>query len=144
MSNIDDAFKETRIEHGLKQKPNWAGTVYGACQTRYCPNYHKIGYYTGGFCKKCSTRRPEDTTIPVLGSVMRGETIPIANPRITWTNIVYVLDMSDKLSEEERKIFYMTPEEREKAMDRLDYREKIEKEPWEDEEEKKEDDEDDE
>ena len=38
--------------------------------------------------------------------------------------------MSDRLSQEERRIFYMTPEQRARAMDRVDYQEpKDEEEP---------------
>ena len=37
--------------------------------------------------------------------------------------------MSDKLSERERRIFYMTPEERARVTDRVDYQEPQEKDP---------------
>jgi len=130
MSTIDNAFKETRYEYGIKQKPNWSGTVYGCCQTPNCGNYHKVGYYEGGFCKICSSRHPDDRKLPVLSSInIRGTIINMPNPQIRWNIKRWVLDMSDKLSTEEKRIFYMTPEQRAKMMDRIDYREPQEEDP---------------
>ena len=130
MSTIDDAFKETRYEYGLQQKPNWSGTVYGACKTPGCGNYRKVGYYEGGFCKMCSFRHPDDGKIPVLSSInIRGTTVSIPNPKIRWSIKRWVLDLSETLSEEERRMFYMTPEQRAKMMDRVDYQEPQEEEP---------------
>ena len=130
MSIIDDAFTETRYEYGLKQKPNWSGTVYGACKTRGCANYRKIGYYEGGFCKKCSVRYPEDAKKPVLSSVeIRGFRVSIPNPDIRWTIKRWVIDLSEKLTEEERRMFYMTPEQLARRLDRVDYTEPAEEEP---------------
>ncbi len=127
MSKIDEAFRETREGFGL-QKPNWSGLVYGCCQTHGCGNYHKVGYYEGGFCKLCSVRHPDDRKMYVLAIVdSRGTTGP--NPKIRWSRRNMVLDMSDKLSDRERRIFYMTPEQRAKMMDRVDYREPQEEEP---------------
>ena len=125
MSSFDDVFRELRIEHGLKHKPNWSGTVYGVCRTKGCPNYRKIGYYEGGFCKKCSTRHPDDTRLPVLSGInLRGTMVSIPNPKIRWITKRWVIDLSEKLSPEEKRIFYMTPEERQRTMDRIDYKEK--------------------
>jgi len=124
MSEITRAFQETRIEHGLKQHPNWSGTVYGACMTKGCGNYKKIGYYEGGFCKVCSTRYPDDKPLPVLTSIeLGGFTVSIPNPEIRWTVKRWVTDLSDKLSPEEQRQFYMTPEERARRGDRIDYSE---------------------
>ena len=107
MSDIDNAFKAARIEHGFEQKPNSLGVVYGACQTRYCPNYHKIGYYIGGFCKKCSTRHPDDMKKYVLKSIAVKEAIvTIPNDEIRWITKVDVLDLSHTLSAAARKAFY--------------------------------------
>jgi len=130
LSLIDEAFKETRYEYGLKQKPNWSGTVYGACKTPGCGNYRKVRYYEGGFCKLCSVRHPEDRKLYVLSGVnIRGTVVDIPNPKIRWSIKRWVLDMSDKLSAEERRMFYMTPEQRTKMMDRVDYQEPKEVDP---------------
>ena len=130
MSIIDDAFKEIRYEYGLKQKPNWSGTVYGCCQTPGCGNYRKIGYYVGGFCKQCSVRHPDERKIPVLSGVnIRGTVVNMPNPKIRWNIKRWVLDLSDKLSSEERRMFYMTPEQQARMMDRVDYKEPQEEDP---------------
>lgn len=123
MSAIDDAFAQSRIDFGLKQKPNWNGTVYGVCMTKGCGNYRRIGYYEGGFCKKCSIRHPEDTSIPVLGGQdgNMGYHTTIPNPRIRWLKKMYVKDISHRLSGSERREFYMTPEQMQNAKDRIDY-----------------------
>lgn len=125
MSTIERAFAETRIEHGLKQKPNWSGTVYGACMTKGCGNYRKIDHYAGGFCKVCSTRYPDDKKLPVLSGITVGSgfNTSIPNPKIRWTIKRWVLDLSDRLSPEEQRQFYMTPEERARRGDRVDYSE---------------------
>jgi len=136
MSNIDNAFKEIRIEHGLKQKPNSIGTVYGMCMTKLCANYHKIGYYTGGFCKKCSTRHPEDKKKYVLKGIDRkGTIITIPNPEIRWITKTWVHDLSDRLSKAERDAFYGSPEEWERTLERLERRESLEKGYWDDQDE---------
>ncbi|MBU2527655.1 MAG: hypothetical protein KKC03_13750, partial [Bacteroidetes bacterium] len=89
-----------------------------------CGNYHKAGYYEGGFCKQCSVRHRDDTKLPVLsGITIRGFVVSLPNPRIRWNIKRWVRDMSDKLSAAERRIFYMTPEQRAKMMDRVDYSE---------------------
>lgn len=130
MASIDDAFREIRYEYGLKQKPNWSGTVYGACITPECGNYHKVGYYDGGFCKMCSIRHPDDVKLPVLSGVtIRGTVVTMPNPKIRWGIKRWVRDLSSKLSQEERRMFYMTPEQRAKYMDRVDYREPQEEVP---------------
>ena len=126
MSNIDNAFKETRIEHGLEQKPNSIGTVYGVCLTHLCPNSHKVGYYTGGFCKKCSTRHIDDMKKYVLkGLDIKGHIIVIPSDEIRWITKQWVHDLSDRLSEAERKAFYGDPVEFDQAMARLDHREEL-------------------
>ena len=128
MSNIDNAFKEIRIEHGLEQKPNSIGTVYGVCLTKLCPNHGKVGYYTGGFCKKCSTRHIDDTKKYVLkGLDIKGHIIVIPSDEIRWITKVWVHDLSDRLSEAERKAFYGDPIEFDQAMARLDHREELNK-----------------
>ena len=132
MSAIDDVFAQSRIEFGLKQKPNWNGTVYGVCMTKMCPNYRKIGYYEGGFCKKCSNRHPEDAKKYVLSGITDtiGYTTQIPNPRIRWINKRYVKDLSHMLSGSERDEFYMTPEQLAKRYDRADVR--LKQESWDD------------
>ena len=125
MSTIDRVFEETRYEYGFKQKPNWNGTVYGACVTQGCGNYQKVGYYEGGFCKLCSQRDPNDRKLPVLSSItIQGIAVSIPNPKIRWYIKKWVIDLSDHLSEAERKMFYMTPEQMIKRMDRVDYKDK--------------------
>ena len=121
MSVIDDVFDQSRIDFGLKQKPNWNGTVYGVCMTKNCPNYKHIGYYEGGFCKKCSTRHYDDVKLPVLSGVVdsSGLMTQIPNPRIRWRSKIFVKDVSHMLSGSEREEFYMTPEERQKKLDRI-------------------------
>lgn len=120
MSAIDDVFSQSRIEFGLQQKPNWSGTVYGVCMTKGCANYRKIGYYEGGFCKKCSLRHPDDLRKHVLASTVdsSGMSTQIPNPRVRWIRKIYVKDLSNKLSGSEREEFYMTPEERQRRFDR--------------------------
>lgn len=127
MSSIDRVFAEARIEHGLKQKPNWSGTVYGVCMTKGCGNYKKIGYYEGGFCKICSTRYPDDLHLPVLTSIEKsGYRTTIPNPEIRWTQKRWVFDLSNKLTAKERKEFYTTPEQRARELDIVDYKEEEE------------------
>ena len=127
MSKIDDVFKETRIEYGL-QKPNWSGLVYGVCLTPGCGHYRKIGYYAGGFCKLCSVRHPDDKKLYALTIIdSRGTVGP--NPNIRWLIIRKVKDLSEKLTPTERRMFYMTPEQRAKYMDRVDYQEPQEVDP---------------
>ena len=134
MSSIDNAFKEIRIEHGFQQKPNSIGTVYGICLTHLCGNYHKVGYYTGGFCKKCSTRHIDDHKKYVLKGIdIKGTIISIPNPEIRWITKKWVHDLSDRLSKEERDAFYGSPEEWERTLDHLSHRESLDKEFWEDE-----------
>ena len=124
--SFNDAFKEIRIEHGLKQKPNTLGTVYGVCQTRGCGNSRKVGYYTGGFCKLCSTRYPEDRKKPVIqGIINKGGVINIPNPEIRWTIKRWVKDLSEKLTPLERMAFYGSPENWDKTLDRLYHREEL-------------------
>jgi len=131
MSSIDNAFKEIRIEHGFEQKPNSIGTVYGVCLTHLCPNHGKVGYYTGGFCKKCSTRHIDDMKKYVLkGLDIKGHIIVIPSDEIRWITKVWVHDLSDRLSPEERKAFYGDPVEFDQAMARLDHREELDK--WDD------------
>jgi len=128
MSNIDNAFKEIRIEHGLEQKPNSIGTVYGVCLTHLCPNHGKIGYYTGGFCKKCSTRHIDDMKKYVLkGLDIKGHIITIPSDEIRWITKKWVHDLSDRLSPEERKAFYGDPVEFDQALERLEHREELDK-----------------
>jgi len=128
---FNDAFKEIRMEHGLKQKPNAVGVVYGVCRTQGCPNYRRIGFYTGGFCKKCSTRHRDHEKKYVLSGIdIKGSIVTMPNPEIEWITKKWVHDLSDRFTPEERKAFYSSPEEWESAMDRLSYREELEqKEP---------------
>lgn len=125
MSDITRAFQETRIEHGLKQHPNWSGTVYGACMSKGCGNYKKIGYYEGGFCKICSTRHQDDKKLPVLSGITVGSgfNTSIPNPKIRWIIKRWVTDLSDRLSPIERRQFYATPEQITRQTDRVDYKE---------------------
>ena len=126
--SYDSIFKETLIEHGVEQKPNELGTVYGVCLTKLCPNRGKIGYYTGGFCKKCSTRPLEDAKKYVnKGLDIKGHIIVSPNLEINWITKVPVHDLSDRLSEAERKAFYGDPIEFDQAMARLDHREELDK-----------------
>ena len=113
MSDISNVFERSRIEFGLKQKPNWAGIVYGCCMNKGCGNYKHIGYYVQGFCKLCSTRYPEDKNKPVLSA----ENTP--NPTIRWTQKRWVKDMSHTLKPGDRREFYETPEQREKKLDKI-------------------------
>ena len=128
MSNIDDAFSQSRIDFGLKQKPNWNGTVYGACQTKRCGNGRKVGYFTGGFCKICSIRHPDDVKIAALstGGGEGKDSHVIPNPRIRWVRKMFVKDLSHGLSGSERQDFYMTPEQRDRKQDSVNYKEKEE------------------
>ena len=131
MSSIGDAFAQSRIDFGLKQKPNWNGTVYGACQTRMCGNEHKVGYYEGGFCKLCSVRHPDDRRKAVLaGSTTSGgfRTV-IPNLEIRWTAKAFVKDLVHTLSGSERQEFYMTPEQLSRRQDRVAYKE-VEEDDW--------------
>jgi len=109
--SIGDAFERSRVEFGLKQKPNWSGTVYGCCMTAGCGNSHKIGHYVGGFCKLCSRRYPEDDNKPIISAP------DTPNPAIRWVSKMFVKDMSHVLKPAERREFYRTPEEAIKAMD---------------------------
>lgn len=119
---LDRVFYEERIVAGIRQKPNWAGVVWGKCQTKGCGNHNKIGEYIGGFCKRCSTRVSEDQNIPIISSIKTsGGRIPIANPQIRWIEKKYVKDMSHALKGKARAEFYMTPEQRQKREDRVDY-----------------------
>jgi len=131
MSKIDEvnkAIKEMHIDQGLEQKPNEIGTVYGVCETKLCPNQGKVGYYTGGFCKKCSTRRKEDAKKYVNKGVNVKEVIILVpNSDITWINTVDVKDLSHTLKPAERKAFYGDPVEFDQAMARLDHKEELEK-----------------
>ena len=124
---FNNAFKEIRIEHGLKQKPNTLGTVYGVCETLRCPNGKKVGYYTGGFCKICSTRYEEDEKKPVIqGIIIKGGVMNIPNPEIRWVTKRWVKDLSDKLTDAERRAFYGSPEDWDKTLERLYHREQLE------------------
>lgn len=127
MSKIDDAFAQSRIDFGLKQKPNWNGTVYGSCQTKGCGNHRKVGRYEGGFCKKCSVRHPDDQKKFVLASNTgsAGMALDIPNPEIRWRNKAFVKDLSHKLSGSEREDFYMTPEALTKKYDSVGYSERF-------------------
>jgi hypothetical protein len=91
--------------------------------TKNCPNGGHIGYYEGGFCKKCSARLPADARLYVLAGVTdsAGYTTQIPNPRIRWSKKMFVKDLSHRLSGSERVEFYMTPEQRQKYLDRMDY-----------------------
>ena len=134
MSKIDEvnkAIKEMHIDQGLEQKPNEIGTVYGVCLTHLCPNHGKVGYYTGGFCKKCSTRPLEDAKKYVnKGIDIKGHIIVVPNSEINWITKVPVHDLSDRLSEAERKAFYGDPAEFDQAMSRLEHREQLDS--WDD------------
>ena len=131
--SFDDVFKELRIEHGLKQKSNSIGTVYGMCMTKLCANYHKIGYYTGGFCKKCSTRYQEDNKKPVLKGInIRGTILAIPNPEIRWTIKKWVHDLSDKFTDTERRLFYGDPVRFEQSFEREAMIERMDKIEWDD------------
>ena len=111
-----------RIEHGLKQKPNWSGTVYGMCITPRCGNHRMVGYYEGGFCKVCSIRHPADAKLPVLTRIStRGTKVDIPNPAIRWSVKRWVQDLSERLSAEAQRRFYMTPEQQARMEDRIDY-----------------------
>ena len=126
IEEINKSLDEMQIEQGLKQKPNSIGTVYGVCLTKLCPNHRKVGYYTGGFCKKCSTRRPEDKKEYVLKNLgKKGILLISPNPDIDWITKVKVRDLSDKLDEEERKIFYGPPEEFERGLEQLHRRKEL-------------------
>ena len=117
MSDIEEAFNDTRLEYGLKQHPNWSGTVYGACMTKGCGNYRKIGSYLGGFCKLCSKRHPDDKKLPIISAPNT------PNPKIRWITKRWVKDISGLLSPAERKAFYLTPEQKIRQEDRVDYKE---------------------
>ena len=81
--SIDRAFRESRMLYGLKQKPNWIGAVWGACQIKFCGNYNRVGEYLGGFCKQCSIRHREDSGLPVIVTIKRGGVkVDIPNPKI--------------------------------------------------------------
>jgi len=111
MLNIfDDAFSRAAQEAGIEQHPNWAGAVWGSCQTEGCANYHVIGEYVRGFCKKCSTRNRKDRSLPVLSRETRNRVhINVPNPRIEWRRLRWVKDMSHTLSPAARKDFYDVP-----------------------------------
>ena len=110
--SLDRAFQESQILFGLKQKPNWAGAVWGACQTRGCGNYKKVGEYDGGFCKQCSIRHREDHKKPVLSTIKKGGIrIEVPNPEIRWTHKLWVKDMSDTMNPIQRAEFYRPPKQ---------------------------------
>jgi len=110
MSAINDAFTHAAQEAGIEQHPNWAGAVWGSCQTEGCPNHHIIGEYIRGFCKKCSTRDKESRALPVLSREMRNKVeIEVPNPRIEWRRFRWVKDMSHTMSEKQKKSFYDAP-----------------------------------
>ena len=97
--SIGDIFREGRMAHGIKHKPNWAGNVFGACQTKGCGNHHKVSEYYGGFCKVCSTRTRET------------QSLPTCSPKNNWINKKYVKDLSHLMTEKQRKEFYDRPSE---------------------------------
>jgi len=87
------------MAHGIIQKPNWARMVFGACQTRGCGNYHKVGEYYGGFCKVCSTRTRET------------QNLPTSSPDVNWITQNLVKDLSHLMTEKQHKEFYDRPSE---------------------------------
>ena len=109
MSAIDDAFDQSRIDAGLQQKPNWNGVVYGVCRTPGCSQNGNVGYYEGGFCKKCSVRHKDDAKLYT------------SDYKVRWMNKMFVKDLSHSLSGSERAEFYMTPEQLIRLQDRVDY-----------------------
>ena len=115
MSIIDDAFSIERVASDLPidHHPNWNGDVYGVCKTKGCPQNGKVGYYAGGFCKKCSTRHPEDRKRYT------------SDYEVRWLlgQKRFVKDLSHNLSGSERRMFYMTPEELIQLQDVVDYEE---------------------
>jgi hypothetical protein len=127
MSAIDDIFSQSRIDFGLKQKPNWNGTVYGSCQTKGCGNRGRVGFYEGGFCKRCSIRHPDDAKLPVLSGNegSSGVKTAIPNPSIRWTQKAFVKDFSHNLSGSERADFYMTPEQLARKYDKVDFEDRF-------------------
>lgn len=111
MSSIEDAFRQSRIQFGLKQKPNWQGAVWGVCTNKGCGNYKKIGEYLGGFCKVCSVRHREDHNLAVISTIktrLMKQNIP--NPRIRWIKKMWVKDMSHTMTPQQRKKFYEIPD----------------------------------
>ena len=110
---IERIFSEEQIDFKLKQKPNWEGLVYGCCETPGCPNYHKVGYYFGGFCKMCSTSTGK---------------FPTTSIRCEWIHKSWVRDLSHLMKPAERREFYMTREQLERIQDRVGYKPKEEEE----------------
>ena len=109
MSGIDDAFTRAARAAGIEQHPNWAGMVYGVCQTDGCPN-KTVGYIAGGFCKVCSIRHKDDGVLPVISTVKRdGIEIDSPNPRIRWRRFRWVKDMSYTMTPKQKKDFYDKP-----------------------------------
>ena len=110
MTALEDAFTRAAPEAGIEQHPNWAGAVWGSCQTEGCANYHVIGEYIRGFCKKCSTRDKESRKLSAISREMRNKVeIDVPNPRIEWGQLRWVKDMSHTLSPAARKDFYDMP-----------------------------------
>jgi len=110
MSVIEDAFTRAAQEAGIEQHPNWAGAVWGFCQTEGCPNHHVVGEYVRGFCKKCSTRNKKDRNLPVISRVMRNKVeVDAPNPRIEWQRLRWVKDMSHVMTPKQKKSFYDAP-----------------------------------
>ena len=109
MSGIDDAFTRAARAAGIEQHPNWAGIVYGVCQTPNCPN-KTVGHITGGFCKMCSTRLRESEGLPPLSTVTRnGVRLEVPNPKIKWGRFRWVNDMSHTMTPKQKADFYRMP-----------------------------------
>ena len=109
MSGIDDAFTRAARAAGIEQHPNWAGVVYGVCQTPNCPN-KTVGDITGGFCKMCSTRLRESEGLAPISTVTRnGVRLEVPNPRIKWKLFRWVNDMSHTMTPKQKKDFYDAP-----------------------------------
>jgi len=110
MTAIEDAFTRAAQEAGIEQHPNWAGAVWGSCQTEGCANYHVIGEYIRGFCKKCSTRDKESGKLSVISRETRNKVeVNVPNPRIEWRRLRWVKDMSHTMTATQKKSFYDKP-----------------------------------
>ena len=111
MINIfDDIFSRAAQEAGIEQHPNWAGAVWGSCQTEGCPNHRVVGEYVRGFCKKCSTRNRKDRNLPVISRVTRNKVeVDAPNPRIEWKKFRWVKDMSYTMTPTQKRDFYDRP-----------------------------------